>query len=152
MPRCIMIPLATQKGSSVSIYNANKGCENIFTVGAGIPNAFKIPMVVAPCSVFQWCSVLNKMAAILLDFQWFGFRMVGTIALAIAITENSNTEPLEIRTSKRSVFQCFWYSNFWYSSPHCIILNESVPQSTLFYSFNAQLDLCKTLCGGHSVF
>ena len=87
MPRCIMIPLATQKGSSVSIYNANKGCENIFTVGAGIPNAFKIPMVVAPCSVFQWCSVLNKMAAILLDFQWFGFSMVGTIALAIAITE-----------------------------------------------------------------
>ena len=45
------------------------------TVGAGIPNAFRITMVTL-CLVFQWrlvfqwCSVLNKMATIL--FKTFG--------------------------------------------------------------------------------
>ena len=93
------------------------------TLGAGIPNGFGIPMVALRsvfqwCLVFQQCSVLNKMAAILSktignrnkmvaifsDFQWFVFKMVGTIAIAIAITDHSKTEPLEIRTSKRLVF------------------------------------------------
>ena len=36
----------------------------LYTAGAGIPNAFGIPMV-ALCSVFQRCSVSNKMAAVL---------------------------------------------------------------------------------------
>ena len=56
-----------------------------------------------------------------LGFQWFGFEMVGTIALAIALTNHSKTEPLEIQTSKYSVFQCVRYSNVGHSSPtHCI--------------------------------
>ena len=47
-----------------------------------------------------------------------GFRMVGTLAIAIAKTGHSKTEPLEIRTSK--TFHCVQYSNIWYSSPQCI--------------------------------
>ena len=39
-------------------------CNFLFKVGAGIPNVFGIPMV-ALQSVFQWCSVLDKMMAIL---------------------------------------------------------------------------------------
>ena len=46
--------------------------------GAGIRNAFGIPMV-ALCLVFQWHSTLNKMAAILFKtIGRFSFRMVGT--------------------------------------------------------------------------
>ena len=53
------------------------------------------------------------------DFQCYGFGMVWTIAIAIAVTEHSKTEPLEIQTSKSSVFQCVWHSNVQYSSPNC---------------------------------
>ena len=37
-------------------------------------------------NVVQFCSV----------FQWLGFGMIGTIAIAIAVTDHSKTEPLEI--------------------------------------------------------
>ena len=39
------------------------------------------------------------------DFQWFGFRMVGTIA--IATTDHTKTNALGIRTSEHSVFNVF---------------------------------------------
>ena len=45
--------------------------------------------------------------------------MVKTIAIAIAITYHSKTEPLEIRTSKHWLFQCVWYS-----SPQCGTLSK----------------------------
>ena len=62
-----------------------------YTVGAGILNIFRIPMV-ALRLVFQWCSVMNKMAAILSQTIrnqnkiLFGFPMV------IAITNHSKTK------------------------------------------------------------
>ena len=80
---------------------------------AGIPNAFRIPMV-AFSSVFQWCFVLNKIAAILsetignlnkmvayffLDIQWFVFAMVGTIAISIAITDHWKSKLQNVRYS-----------------------------------------------------
>ena len=60
---------------------------------------------------------LAKMATIL--NKTFVLKMVGTIAVAITITDHSKTEPLEIWTSQCSVFQCIRYSNFRYSSPDC---------------------------------
>ena len=57
--------------------------------------------MVALCSGCQWWSVLNKMGAILSKTS---FRMFETIA--IAITNHSKNEPLEIQTLKCSVFLC----------------------------------------------
>ena len=50
--------------------------------------------------------IQTKWPPFCMAFHWFVFRMVGTISIAIAITDHSKTEPLEIRTSKRWVFQC----------------------------------------------
>ena len=51
--------------------------------GAGIPNAFEVPMFTL-CSVFQWHSVLNKMATILFGFPLVGFGIVEPLLLAQA--------------------------------------------------------------------
>ena len=63
----------------------------LLTVGAGIPNSFGIIMV-ALYLVFQWCSVLNKMATILSKkIGWSGM-------VAIAVTDHFKPKPLEIQT------------------------------------------------------
>ena len=56
----------------------------------------------SPLFGFPMVFYLNGMAAILTKT----IGMVGTIAIAIAMTNHSKMEPLEIRTSKRSVYQC----------------------------------------------
>ena len=48
------------------------------------------------------------------DCQLFGFGMVGTIAIAIAMTKHSKIELSEIQTSKHLVFQCARCSNVQY--------------------------------------
>ena len=70
-------------------------------MGAGIP--IGIP-IIALFSVFQWCSVLNKWWPFCSDFQQFGFGSFWTITIAIAMTDHSITEPLEIETSNLLVF------------------------------------------------
>ena len=53
----------------------------------------------------------DEIAAIFVGFPIFSFGMVGAMAIAIAMTGQSKTKPLEIRTSKLVnpmclVFQC----------------------------------------------
>ena len=66
-------------------------------MGAGILNVFGIPMVALGCfpKVFRF----EKMAAILFRYPMVGFQN--------GRDHHSKTEPLEIRTSKRSVIQLF---------------------------------------------
>ena len=64
------------------------------------------------------------------DFQWVGFRMVGTkaIAIAIALTDHSKNKPLEILTLKMfgipmcSVFQCSVFKPLLYIESHLSIV------------------------------
>ena len=91
---------------------------------------------------------LNKMAAIFLDFQCFGFGMAGTIAMAIAMTNHSKIEPLEIQTSKLSVFQYIFYSMSSIQAPTLI---------QFFFLFFTDLDpsssyLCASRTPGKNVF
>ena len=65
-----------------------------------------------------------------LDFQWFCFVMVRIIAkIAIAMTDHSKTKPLEIWTSKRSVFKYVLYS-----SPYCIANFEQDETNIFIFS------------------
>ena len=57
-----------------------------------------------------------------LDFEWSGFRMVGTIAIAIAIAEQFEIRPCKIPPSNGLI-----------SDPHCIILQLN---NKLFLFFN----------------
>ena len=105
---------------------------------SAIQNVLGIPMV-ALSSVFQWCSILNKMAAILaktienqnkigailskavgnlntmaanlFQFSVTQLKNGRDITIAIADTDHSKTQPMEILTSKRSIFPCVRYSN-----------------------------------------
>ena len=71
--------------------------------------------MVTLCLGFQWCVVWTKLWQFCPKpleigikcsyFQWFSFRMDWTIAIALATTDHSKTDPLEIWTSKRLVFQ-----------------------------------------------
>ena len=67
--------------------------------------------IVALCLVFQWHSVLNKMAVILFGFliQWGSeYRL---FEYQKHLNTNFKTEQLEFRASKHLVFQCVWYSS-----------------------------------------
>ena len=64
----------------------------------------------------------NKMSTLCSVFQWFGFRMVGTTALAISITNwPFQNQTIGNPNFKRLVFQCVRYFNVWILSPHCIL-------------------------------
>ena len=45
------------------------------------------------------------------DFEWSGFCMVGTIAIAIAKARTFKTRPFEVQPSKSPDFRCFRISN-----------------------------------------
>ena len=116
----------------------------VYTVGAGMPNMFGIPMVWV-CSVFQWLtnghhfvlfsSGVDKWRTELLTrplymygkfimfiikmvqtSQKFGFPMVRNIG-----NQKNGSHlvfgPLENRTSKCLVFQCVWYSLLVFKPP-----------------------------------
>ena len=50
--------------------------------------------------------IRTKWQPFCLDLQCFGFGVVGTIAIALAMIDVSKTKPFEILTSKHLVFQC----------------------------------------------
>ena len=102
--------------------------------GARILNIFGIP-IAALCLFFQWNSV----------YQWYQvlYKMVAEMEVWI-----SNTKPMEILTSERSVFQCLVCQ--------CLVLKPPMYQtcsvfvSPLYVSFYPNLARRRTIAQGHN--